>query len=455
MRVGKLVQATSLVAVAALAVLLLPRLTRADDQKTLEQRVQELEKKVDQSNPAATLGVTIHGLAAVDYLYDANRPASGGAPFLRSFEDKSNSFILNDGNLHVERDANGGVGFVSDINFGETANVVNNSTYFGKGFDNHGNPLLGNGTNFFDVTQFYLTYTIPVGSGIKIQAGRFVTRHGEEVIKTYNNLNYNITNSILFGFAIPFTHTGIMGTYAFTDQISLSLGIVNGWDNVVDNNDGKSVHGMLTYAPNSKFSIAISGIYGPEQSTHTLTDPNNPKCPGGVCAFVDASGNPLVIHAGRSKRFLQTTVITYKPIDPLTLILDYDYGNESDIVPHTIARTATGTVTDGLLHTAQWNGAAGYVIYAFTDKLSGTLRAEIFDDLDGSRTLAAGVNGYGIGNQATYYEFSPCLTYQLANGLVWRNEYRHDESDSKKVFPEGDHFARGQDTLATELIYTF
>jgi hypothetical protein len=435
---------------AALAVAVRPHAGRADEPKTnepktLEQRVQELEQKVDQSNPLSTLGVSIHGLAAVDYLYDANRPAGSAPPFLRSFEDKSNSFILNLGNLHFERASKDGLGFVADVDFGETANVVNNSTYFGKGYDKNGNPQLGNGTDFFDARQFYLTYTVPVGSGIKLQVGRFVTLHGEEVIKSYNNLNYNITNSILFGFAIPFTHTGLMGSYAFNDQWTLNLGIVNGWDNVADNNDGKSVHGMLTYAPSSAFSVAISGIYGPEQSTHTATNPNNlDPVTGQPLPFVDSHGNPLIVHAGRSKRFLQTTVITAKPTDQLTLILDYDYGNEGDVVPR-----------DGLLRTAQWQGAAGYIIYAFTDKLSAALRAEIFDDMDGMRTLAAGANGFGPGNQATYWEFTPTVTYKITDGLFWRNEYRHDESDSKKVFPRENLFVRGQDTLATEIVYTF
>lgn len=419
---------------AALTVAVRPHVGWADEPKTLEQRVQELEQKVDQSNPLSTLGVSIHGLVGVDYLYDVNRPAGSAPPFLRSFEDKSNSFILNLGNLHFERASKDGLGFVADVDFGETANVVNNSTFFGRtnGTDpvtGNSIPQNGNGTDFFDVRQFYLTYTIPVGSGIKLQAGRFVTLHGAEVIKSYNNLNYNITNSILFGYAIPFTHTGLMATYAFNDQWTLNLGIVNGWDNVADNNDGKSVHGMLTWAPSSAFSIAVSGIYGPEQSTHSVPD---------------NLGNVLVVHAGRSKRFLQTTVITAKPTDQLTLILDYDYANESDVVPR-----------DGLLRTAQWQGAAGYIIYAFTDKLSGALRAEIFDDMDGMRTLAAGVNGFGPGNQATYYEVTPTLTYKVVDGLFWRNEYRHDESDSKKVFPRENLFVRGQDTLATELVYTF
>ena len=418
----------------------LGRMAIADDAapKTLDQRVQELEQKVDQSNPAATLGVSIHGLAAVDYLYNINSP-QGSGPFLRSFEDKSNSFVLNLANLHFERASKDGLGFVSDVDFGETANVVNHATYFGRGFAN-GNPILGNGTDFFDVRQFYLTYTVPVGSGIKLQAGRFVTLHGAEVIKSYNNLNYNITNSILFGFAIPFTHTGIMGTYAFNDQVSMSLGLVNGWDNVADNNDGKSVHGMVTVAPDPKFSVAISGTYGPEQSTHQPIDPVT-----GAPA-VDGNGNPLVVHAGRSKRLMLSALATVKPIDPLTLILDYNYGNDGNSVPR-----------NGLLGTAQWQGVAAYAIYAFTDNLSGTLRAEIFDDMDGARVLgpAQGFGNGGPGTHATYYEFTPTVSYKVIDGLFWRNEYRHDESDTKKAFPRNNGLQRGQDTLATELVYTF
>ncbi len=404
--------------------------------KTLEQRVQDIEKKLDTSNPAATLGINVHGLVAVDYLYDINRPdvpaassPTGGSvtsPNLRSFENEKNSFILNQANLHFERQSDTAPGFVAELNFGKTADVVNNATHF-SGSGTH----LGNGTDFFDATQFYLTYTIPVGSGIKLKAGRFVTLMGEEVIKTYNSLNYNVTNSILFGFAIPFTHTGVMGTYAFSDLVSLDMGLVNGWDTVADNNDGKSLMSGLTLTFDPKFVIYQTLMYGPEQAAQTVTDNN---------------GKMLTVHPGRSKRLMLTTLITAKPTDALTLIADYDYGNDSDSVP-----------VDGLLRTAQWQGVAGYIVYAFTDSLSATLRAEVFDDMNGARVLGpeVGAPTGGKGLAATYYEFTPTLTYKITDGLLWRNEYRHDESDTKKAFGRENHFARGQDTLATELVYTF
>jgi len=91
--------------------------------KTLEDRVKDLESKVDQSNPAAQLGISIHGLIAVDYLYDLNAPSNSPAngisqPFLRTFANEKNSFILNQGALHFERASDTMPGFVVDLAFG-------------------------------------------------------------------------------------------------------------------------------------------------------------------------------------------------------------------------------------------------------------------------------------------------------------------------------------------------
>jgi hypothetical protein len=409
------------------------------EQKTVSDRIDAIEKEVkdNEKTLADKTGISMHAMLAVDYLYDLNAPGGstvGGfpQPYLRTFENEKNSFIINLANLHFERTADNLPGFVADVDFGKTADVVNNATYFGKHSADPNDPstsipITGNGTDFFDVRQFYLTYTVPVGTGIKLKAGRFVTLAGAEVIKSYNNFNWNITNSILFGFAIPFTHTGLMSSYAFTDQVSLDFGIVNGWDAVADNNDGKSLHSGLTLAFDPHITFYQTVTYGPEQTGRTVLDNN---------------GVPLVVHAGRSKRLLLTSLITIKPIDPLTLIIDYDYGNDSDSVP-----------VNGLLRTAQWQGAAGYIIYNFTDDLSATLRAEVFDDVNGARVIAFPTGA--VGAHATYTEVTPTITYKIADGLWWRNEYRHDESDTKKVFAHNANLVRGQDTLATELIYAF
>src|SRR5437879_4330074 len=70
----------------------------------------------------------------------------------------------------------------------------------------------------FDLEEAYGSYKVPLGSGLTVKAGKFVTLLGYEVIESPNNLNFS--RSFLFGFAIPLTHRGALvaaGTRNDTD----------------------------------------------------------------------------------------------------------------------------------------------------------------------------------------------------------------------------------------------
>src|SRR3954468_23929874 len=123
-------------------------------------------------------------------------------------------------------------------------------------------PGLGSGpNNQFDPTQFYLDVFLPVGNGLNIRAGKFVTLIGQEVINPTGNALYS--HSYLFGFAIPFTHTGVYGTYAITDAITVDLGVSRGWEQgFKDNNhDSIDVFGRVSWLMNEKKAtkLLISG----------------------------------------------------------------------------------------------------------------------------------------------------------------------------------------------------
>jgi hypothetical protein len=320
---------------------------------------------------------------------------------------KHDHFDLDLANIRIQRSVDGGIGFVTDLNFGKTAEVVGRSTRWCE------DPRCSESRNSFELSQFYLTYKFPVGSGLTAKAGKFGTPHGAEIIKTWDNINYNISNSVLFGYAIPFTHTGLLLNYAFTDWLSADAGFFVGWDNLYDNNDGKSFFGGLTLAPLSTLTFYAAGTIGPEQEDR-----------------------------GDSTRGLFTLLTTYKPTDKWTFILDYNVANEESVLPP-FRPSGRGTKN------AYWDGLAGYVIYRFTDSLSGTLRAEFFNDADGIRT----------GLKQTVWEITPTLTYQIYPGVTLRAEYRHDES-SKKFFEgrataTGTRLFSGQDVVAAEVIYAF
>jgi hypothetical protein len=323
---------------------------------------------------------------------------------------KSDHFDLDLANIRIQRSVDEGFGFVTDLNFGKTAEVVGRSTRWCE------DPRCSESRNSFELNQFYLTYK---WNGLTVKAGKFVTLHGAEVIKTWDNINFNISNSILFGYAIPFTHTGLLFNYTLTDWASLDAGFIVGWDDLYDNNDGKSFTGGLTVTPTSTLTFYAAGTIGPEQEDR-----------------------------GDSTRGLLTFLTTYKPTDQLTFILDYNIANEEDIVGP-FRPSGKGTKN------AFWDGLAGYVVYRFTDQLSATLRAEFFNDADGVRT----------GTKQTVWEITPTIAYQIYPGLTFRVEYRHDES-SKRFFegkglrnplPDGPttRLFSGQDTVAGELLYSF
>ncbi|MBI4517385.1 MAG: porin [Deltaproteobacteria bacterium] len=391
--------------------------------QTLQQRVETLEKKIGEGrgSVAEALGVEFHGFVAGNYSYNFNSPDSK-ANRLHVFDEDANTFALDQANLNIQRNKPEGLGFLVDLDFGKTAEVVGRFTRWSNGSSSES-------SNSFELRQAYLKYSI-ANTPFSLQAGKFVTFHGAEIIKAYNNQNYNISSGILFGNSIPFTHTGLVGTYTLPNELgSISAGVVNGWDNVVDNNDGKSAHAMLTLTPHPMVSFALSGTYGAEQSD-----------------------------SGRSKRLMVTPLVTIKPVEQLTLIIDYNYGNESDIaLDSTPAPTGFKSVVPAA-GSSMWQGIAGYVVVAATDELQVAVRGEIFDDPDGVRT---GFQEDGFGPGATFWEVTPAVAYKITDGLTLRAEYRHDESDKRffdkeeRNIANGDSGLRGQDTVATELIYAF
>ena len=112
-----------------------------------------------------------------------------------------------------------------------------------------------------------MDYVAPLGNGLKLRFGKFVTYHSAEVIEAKDNYNYS--RSFLFNYAVPFTHTGLMAQYAFSKEFSTSLYLVNGWDVTNDNNDGKSVGASFCFNPAEILSFTFNFMYGPEQANNS------------------------------------------------------------------------------------------------------------------------------------------------------------------------------------------
>src|SRR5205823_1138365 len=77
-----------------------------------------------------------------------------------------------------------------------------------------------------------------VQPGLQLDFGKFVTSAGAEVIESHSNWNYS--RSLLFAWAIPYYHFGLRATET-KGHFAGGFQVVNGWNNVEDNNSGKTL----------------------------------------------------------------------------------------------------------------------------------------------------------------------------------------------------------------------
>ncbi|GIW40823.1 MAG: hypothetical protein KatS3mg076_1400 [Candidatus Binatia bacterium] len=357
-------------------------------------------------------GIQLHALVSTVYQYSFNSPNNSDKVPVRVNVNDPNDISLNQASLFVLREKEGSPwGAAFTLDFGRVAETT--------AADWDGDGLLSSSeeTNSFELREAYVTYTLEGFGGVTLKGGKFVTHHGYEVIKTWDTLNHNISHSILFGFSIPFTHTGFMATIPLGEMVSLDLGIVNGWDNVDDNNDGKSFHGGLGIEPSDMMSMYVSGIFGQEQ---------NSIANGGAGAG--------------SRRWAITANTVLRPIEDVAFVLDGTYAQENDVLPGR--------------KNAEWYGAAAYGIVQLTDRVSVAVRSEFFVDSDGVRLASALANVPSpSGRGVTVWEVTPTLTVDLVpDYLTARFEYRRDEA-SQDIFPEGKVGTEDtSNTIAFELI---
>lgn len=260
----------------------------------------------------------------------------------------------------------------------------------------------------FDVTQAFFQY----GTGpLTVIGGKYVTLAGAEVIKSPSNMNYS--RSILFGYAIPFTHTGVRATYKISDSLTLIGGFNRGWDAVDDPNHNLTAEWGVSFAPNPAATFALQGYSGKEQTfNYPSVSPT-----GGTRNLIDA-------------------VASYNVTDKLTLVLNVDYGTQASALP-------LGTGGRGR---AAWHGVASYANYQINDQWRLSLRGEYFNDRDGFRT--------GVAQK--WKEATFTVAYLPTNNIELRTEVRADRSNGASfVDRDGITSSNNQRSFGVEALYKF
>lgn len=355
-------------------------------------------------------GPSITGFVDTAYNYNLNNQTSND---LRGFDAQANSITLQSAEIDIEGKATDRVGYRVDLMYGYDATLTKSAGFLSsetEGTDSMAGSIDAQTTTQlqFDVQQAYATFPCPL-TDATFTLGKFVTPFGAEVIEAKDN--YNTSRGLLFNYAIPFTHTGLKWDKGFSDgKYTATLGITNGWDNMSDNNKGKTFIAQAATTILPKTKLVLGGAYGPEQTT----DPLSPS--------IEKNGRSLI-----------DAIVTVTPTDKLTLVANYDYGVEEGVAGFPMGDNTT----------ANWAGIGIHANYALTDILSMAARYENMDD-EGSRT----------GTEQVLH--SGTLTVQAKkDGVTYRLEYRQDQS-TQKSFVDSDGMPDDtQSTVGAQVIFAF
>ncbi len=336
--------------------------------------------------------LAINAFVSTAYEYNANRPTTGTNSY-RVFDFNDNSFNLDVAEVVVQIAASkpNDAGFRVDLAAG------NSIPQIAKTQDQTATQ--------FDLQQAFASYIAPIGSGLRFDVGKYVTHLGYEVIEGYDGYNDNYSRSILFGYAIPFTHTGVKASYAFSSKVAAMFEVVNGWDLLRDNNHSKSLGAQLTLTPVSPLTVLFNWVGGPELANDNHT-----------------------------KRNVFDVVTILKATSWLTLGVNGDYGIED------------GTSRVNLGSDAIWKGIAGYAVVAPTEKFSVAARGETFHDDGGARL--------GTDTRAVLSEGTLTPMYKFTSHVLVRGEVRFDKANQPILARRGT-LSDKQTTVGANVIFVY
>ena len=336
--------------------------------------------------------LAVNAFVSTAYEYNSNRPTTGTSSY-RVFDYNDNSFNLDVAEVVVQIAATkpNDAGFRVDFATGNSIPQISKTQ--------------DQTATQFDLQQAFASYIAPIGSGLRFDIGKYVTHLGYEVIEGYDGYDDNYSRSILFGYAIPFTHTGVKASYAFSSKVAAMFEVVNGWDLLRDNNHSKSIGAQLTLTPISPLTVFLCWIGGPELANDNHT-----------------------------KRNVFNVISILKANSWLTLGIDADYGTED----------ATSRVNPG--SDAIWKGIAGYAVIAPTEKFSVALRGETFHDDGGARL--------GVDSRAVLSEGTLTPTYRFTNHVLVRGEVRYDKANQSILARRGT-LSDKQTTVGANVIFVY
>jgi hypothetical protein len=353
-------------------------------------------------------GIKVGGWMNAGVTYNAGSPDNNfNGPV--TFGDRANEFQLNQINLFVQRavategdsfDFGGrfDVMYGSDAIFTQAYGVPAYDVNTGLAIprSNWDLNLLRSGSRFYDIAlpQAYAEAYIPIGNGLNVKAGHFYTPIGYETVPAPDNFFY--THAYTMQYGEPFTHTGALFTYPVNKNISVTGGVVSGWDSFFQ--EPANFLGSVSYTTdNEKTSVALAYIGGDQSDWQGQNDDH---------------------------RSMYSIVVNHDITDSLHYTLQHDYGVQENWDP------ANGS-------SANWYGINQYLTYAVNDQVSTGIRFEWFRDEDGARVFGIGRSNSFVAQDNHYFALTAGVNYSPLSWLMLRPEIRYDWVDQGNAFDDG------------------
>jgi hypothetical protein len=231
-----------------------------------------------------------------------------------------------------------------------------------------------------------VSYLAPVGKGLTIQGGIFSSLVGYDSLWAKDNFNYTRPWGADF---TPYLMLGVNASYPFSDKLTGTFFVVNGYWHLADANNVPSVGGQAAYKLNDKDTLKETVMIGPHQSNTSL----------------------------EFWRFLNDVIVEHKT-DRYTVAFDYIASAEQV--------DTTGTPT------ALWMSAQLPTHFTICGPWSVSVRPEVAWDRDGRWTLA----------KQTVKAVTATVEYRIPykwSTTILRGEYGVDDSRG----PDGGFFKGG------------
>src|SRR3989440_4276880 len=261
-----------------------------------------------------------------------------------------------------------------------------------------------------EIDNLIINWTPARLSTLSLSFGRFDAPIGFE--RDDEPLNLIPTTSFTFDNARPVKFTGLMARYTLNPKVSVLGLVANGWDQVADNNSGKTAGFKVQVFPSSGLAVAGGVFYCPERDS--------------------TNGSPRTLLSGDA---------TWQPMERLILQAEAHHGSEA------------GT---------HWTGVVGQAFWRVGRSTWLTVRGEVMDDPNGART--------GIAQKLSSITISPWYFYREAQEGVFSNveltsfrlpafsirpALRIDHSDQPVFQKKDGTLVQSNVTALVELVYLF